>query len=118
MPIDIAAVGLPAAITACLFIVGAYGDPLVAVAAALMLIPYLFGYVMVGGISRLLQISCGMAVVGLIMTIAGAVGFAVDRDAKRLVYLAAPGFGLFVSSTAACMDSRGRSSLSAPSNDG
>ena len=118
LKIDVLGIGLAVVMLAGLLVVArTRSDPLIIVAAAYILIPYLFGYIVLGGMGRLIQIGCRMAFFGLAMMIVGSFQLAVDRDATLLVYLAAPGLGLFVSSTAACIGSRRRSSASAPTDE-
>ena len=116
--IDVIGIGLPAVILVGLVVIARVrSDPFIIFPAAYILILYLFGYIPLGGMARLLQINCQMAISGLILMIIGSVGWVADRDAVLLVFLASPGLGIFVSSAASCIDGRRRSDASAPSDD-
>jgi len=103
LPLDFVGVGVPLVAGAAFFVVGVRVDPLIVVADILYLTLYLAGYAM----ARMVALPRALiAAVAAIMMAAGGVLFFADRDAATLIYLAAPGCGLLVSSLAAAVSSK------------
>ncbi|HET6615727.1 MAG TPA: hypothetical protein VFH62_07560 [Dehalococcoidia bacterium] len=90
---------MPAVAALVIFIAAGADDPLVVVAAVLLLVPYAAGY----GISRVLHAvgaSVPLTAAGAVLVVGGLAWSFVTRhhDANALVYVVAPGVGMLAAS--------------------